>query len=1225
MTISQVDSRLDSAAALVVEELIDKLQAGDADVEAFIKARPEYAERLRRLLPALRVMADLSNSLEDGQRCVEGDAAELGTLGDFHIVREIGRGGMGVVYEAEQISLRRRVALKALPLAATMDPRHLQRFHNEARAAACLHHGHIVPVFYVGCERGVHFYAMQLIEGQTLAAVIRELRRDQVEPEALATGLRRDQNEPEALATGRGRARAAIVEPPAEGEPLTVPHVHGPAATAETLAKASLSTEGPRRGKEYYRKVAELGVQAAEALDYAHERGVIHRDVKPGNLMLDGHGALWVTDFGLAHLQHADGSLTMTGDLVGTLRYMSPEQAMGKRVVVDHRCDVYSLGVTLYELLTLRPAFTGNDRQELLRQIAFEEPPAPRKIERDIPSELETIALKAMEKNPADRYGTAQDLADDLQRFLQDQPIRARRASLRQVAAKWVRRHRPVVWATAALFLVLAVVGGANGLWWVQKRSAAQVEARAELREASRLQQEEKWPEALGAVRRARLALAGVWADRGLRQEIEDLGKDLEMARLLQEARLRGAAVKDEGFDIKATIQAYAEAFEWYGLDVDHLEAQEAAQRIRTCSIAVHLVAALDDWASLWRMREAPGWQHRVAVCRAADPDLWRNRLRDALESKDPEALEHLADSARGVELPPATAVLLARLAHGPAADERVVMILRQAQQRHYDDFWVNFELGSRLSELAPPQMEEAIRYLSVAAVLRPQSAFAHTNLGVALRGKGKVDEAIACFQRAIAIDSKLANAHNNLGTALADKGQRDEAIVCYRKAIALDPKIAMFHFNLGSALRGKGNLDEAIVCYRKAIALDLKIALAHHNLGEILYADKRDYEPAIASFNRAIAIDPKIGSAHYYLGNALMGKGKVDEAIELYRRAIAIDPKNASAHSNLGNALKGKGKVDEAIECYRRAIAIDSKLANAHNGLGVALWVKGKEDEAIKCCRRAIALDPKDASAHNNLGVALWAKGKEDEAITCYRRAIALDPKYALAHGALGQALIEKGEFIEAQKALRQCLALLPPSHPQRGPASQLLHQCQQQLDAEAKLKAFLAGKGAPTDPPALAQMANLAQQPYKRLYLAATRLYRDAFARQPPLADAHRYNAAVAAALASCGQGKDAADLSEMERARLRGQALDWLRADLAACNRLLATDPQKTRPIIASKMRHWLQDSDFNGVRGSVALARLTEVERSAWQKLWADIADTLARAQGKATPTTNPRAK
>src|SRR5262249_18434812 len=196
------------------------------------------------------------------------------------------------------------------------------------------------------------------------------------------------------------------------------------------------SSSGSRRGREDFRRLAELGVQAAEALDHAHQAGIVHRDVKPANLMLDERGNLWVTDFGLAHMQHGEASLTVTGDLVGTLRYMSPEQALAKRVVIDHRTDVYSLGATLYELLTLRPAFDGKDRQELLRQIAFEESPRPRRLDRGIPAELETIVLKAMEKNPADRYATAQDLADDLSGFLEEKRIRARRPSLLQRARK---------------------------------------------------------------------------------------------------------------------------------------------------------------------------------------------------------------------------------------------------------------------------------------------------------------------------------------------------------------------------------------------------------------------------------------------------------------------------------------------------------------------------------------------------------------------------------------------------------------------------------------------------------------------------------------------------------------------------------------------------------------------------------------------------------------------
>jgi tetratricopeptide (TPR) repeat protein len=329
---------------------------------------------------------------------------------------------MGVVYEAVQRSLSRKVALKVLPFAAALDARQLQRFKNEAQAAASLHHAHIVPVFGVGCERGVHYYAMQLINGQTLADVIAALR-----------------NPPEAGAA---------------------------AAPATTTAQALLSTErGGGRSQEFFRSVARLGVEAAEALDHAHQLGVVHRDVKPGNLMVDAAGKLWVTDFGLARLG-TDTGLTMTGDLVGTLRYMSPEQALAKRVPIDHRTDVYSLGATLYELLTLAPAFGGNDRQELLQQIAFEEPRPPRRLDKAIPAELEIIVLKALEKNPAERYPTAKELAEDLQRFLRQEPIRAQQPTWVQRATKWSRRH-PAAVRSAVGALLLLTAGSLLSTWLI--------------------------------------------------------------------------------------------------------------------------------------------------------------------------------------------------------------------------------------------------------------------------------------------------------------------------------------------------------------------------------------------------------------------------------------------------------------------------------------------------------------------------------------------------------------------------------------------------------------------------------------------------------------------------------------------------------------------------------------------------------------------------------------
>jgi serine/threonine protein kinase len=348
-------------------------------------------------------------------------AHDLGRLGDFRLLREIGRGGMGVVYEAEQVSLERRVALKVLPFAAALDPRQMQRFKNEALAAAHLRHENIVPVHAVGDERGVHYYAMQLIEGRSLAALVAELK----------------------------------------ARPSSVPHDceagHGPPPAGTTSPAAVLSTERSAGSRRYFDWVADVGRQAALALEHAHSVGIVHRDVKPANLLLDPLGHLWVTDFGLAQVS-GDAGLTRTGELLGTLRYASPEQVLARRGVVDHRSDVYSLGATLYELLTLRPIFEGADRNELLRRIADDEPRPPRSLDPSVPRELETVVLKALGKDSPDRYRTARDLADDLQRFLDDRPVLARRPTAAEHLRKFARRHPSLV-AAGLVVLVLLTVG----------------------------------------------------------------------------------------------------------------------------------------------------------------------------------------------------------------------------------------------------------------------------------------------------------------------------------------------------------------------------------------------------------------------------------------------------------------------------------------------------------------------------------------------------------------------------------------------------------------------------------------------------------------------------------------------------------------------------------------------------------------------------------------------
>jgi tetratricopeptide (TPR) repeat protein len=424
----------------VLEECLAELeQGGRPCADALAERHPDLAD----VLPDyLRELEELCTAAPPGDEPVPAVPPARGRLGDFRLLRELGRGGMGVVYEAEQLSLGRRVALKVLPLAATLDARQLLRFKHEAQAAACLHHPHIVPVYGVGCERGVHYYAMQFIEGHSLAEVIADLR------------------------AGDGASQHPTA---ADGSTPT-----GPAA--------ALSTERSARSPAYCRAVARVGVQAAEALEHAHQVGIVHRDIKPANLLLDAAAQVWVTDFGLARCRTAP-ELTPAGDAVGTLRYMSPEQALGKRGLVDHRSDVYGLGVTLYELLTLEPAHAGTDREELLRQIAQEEPRPLRRLNPAVPVELETVVLKAMAREPAARYATAGELADDLRRFLEDQPIRAVRPGLAARGRRWLRRHRGLA-AAAGVIAMLALAGllVATVLVWREQRltKAALAEAQAE-------------------------------------------------------------------------------------------------------------------------------------------------------------------------------------------------------------------------------------------------------------------------------------------------------------------------------------------------------------------------------------------------------------------------------------------------------------------------------------------------------------------------------------------------------------------------------------------------------------------------------------------------------------------------------------------------------------------------------------------------------------------------
>lgn len=441
----------------VIEQLADSFVArfrkGERpSIDEFALCYPEMADELRELLSALVLLEqNAAPAFDDGFSEHKSGIVTPKEIGDFTIVREIGRGGMGVVYEAVQQSLGRHVALKVLSAPALLNPTHLERFRLEARSAARLHHTHIVPVFGVGEYDGLHYYAMQFIQGQSLDLVIDELRwfrRQQLADSSEAPGDNFTRAVAGGLLTGHFRATTegsdeAVDAAGSTSDVLEAESDVPTAAFRETSTIDDANSRGhtelttTQSTREFYRSVARVGLQVAEALSYAHSEGILHRDIKPSNLLLDAKGNVWVTDFGLARDEMTDG-VTQAGDFVGTLRYMAPERLEGWS---DRRSDLYSLGVTLYELLTLRPFLETPSRDQLIEKILHENPSPPTKTDRLIPRDLETIVLKAIGKEPASRYHTANAMADDLSRFLADRSILARRATRLEQLTRWCRRN----------------------------------------------------------------------------------------------------------------------------------------------------------------------------------------------------------------------------------------------------------------------------------------------------------------------------------------------------------------------------------------------------------------------------------------------------------------------------------------------------------------------------------------------------------------------------------------------------------------------------------------------------------------------------------------------------------------------------------------------------------------------------------------------------------------
>lgn len=1010
--------------------MVDRLSEESVFRVAFALASPELREEYLRQVSAgnealyqrvtalLQVGQERPDFLESPPPGVAAtmDRLPIGIatsshIGPYQLLEKIGEGGMGVVYVAEQTQpVRRKVALKIIK--PGLDSREIvARFEAERQALALMDHPSIAKVLDAGTipsEGDRPYFVMELVQGTPITNF-------------------------------------------SDRQQLTI------------------------------HDRLELFASVCQAVQHAHQKGVIHRDLKPGNVLVEMHDdrpVPKIIDFGVAKAmgqKRTNESLhTRFDQMVGTPLYMSPEQAGQSSLDIDTRSDIYSLGVVLYELLTGHTPFAGEtlrsvDFEELRRIIRETEPPRPsvrvstlpaaglstisasrqiepHKLSMQLRGDLDWIVVKALEKDRERRYQSSNALAEDLERYLRDEPVLAGPPSAAYRLRKFARRNKRALLTTAAVALVVllgvGVLGGSVG-YIVRERAVRRSETEraveSALAEARTLEQQSKWSAALEATRRAQVVADSQAAGDELRAQVERLIRDLSIVVRLEEIRLETSAVKNEEFELKLGDRLYAQAFRDYGIDVETLSAAEVAECMPDGPVRNALAAALDDWARLSRATVAPDsdpkkkdeWMRLVAAAQATDADPYRNRLREAWIKGDRTTAHALIGEVPRENLHPSQLLLTEPL----LARDEYIALLRDAQGRHPADFWLNHTLGLTSIERQPLDAAEALGFYRAALAQRPESPGVLYNLANAFSKLDRYADAIAAYEQAIRLKPDYASAFASLGAELVRQGDLEKATEVFRKLVALSPQNPVAHYNLGTTLCRRGIYDsEAKTALREAIRLSPRYATAHCNLGIVLAR-----------------------------------KGELDEAEKSFRMAIWIDPNHAEVHNSLGAFLcDRRHDYDGAITAFRRAIELGINDSKVYCNLGVALLSKGDVDQAIGQFQQAIQLEPDDAKAHANLCLALLQKQSWEEAIAAAQEAIRCCPDLAEAHCTLGRALQKKGQLREALEALQRGHELGRQDPNWKYPSAQWIEECRQQLHES---------QSAPNEPESTSNTSPLSQ----------------------------------------------------------------------------------------------------------------------------------------------------
>jgi serine/threonine-protein kinase len=1089
----------------LLEEILERdrtpeeVCAGDPELLKEVRARWALLQRVESQLDELFPRMDSVKSDDGPSESSEPKAQiALPPIEGYEVESVLGWGGMGVVFKARQLTPSRPVALKMLLSGAHARPQELLRFRREIAAVATLQHPNIVQVYEVGEHAGRPFFTMEFVTGGSLAR-------------QLAQGLPTPQ------------------------------------------------------------RAAELVAALAVTIQFAHQSGIIHRDLKPGNILLTGplsteadrsSGVSWgapkIADFGLARFVHAGPELTLSGTRMGTPSYMAPEQALGKVSAIGPAVDIYALGAILYEALTGHPPFEGSTAQETERRVISEEPTPPSRIRAHIPRDVETICLKCLHKNPARRYASAQDLADDLHRFLDGKPVRARPVGVPERAIKWARR-RPAAALLVATLVVLVGAAVGTGAWFQQQR-AEQREAKTQretqarqviqgaLDRVAKHRQKEQWREAKLVLTEAERHLADADSPE-LEEQLRQVRADIRFADELEGVRDSRPVRDGWNPDYRLRATSYREVFDRAGLRIAGADVDALVSTIRESAVRDQIVAALDDWAFMaFMVKDAALVERLLLIARSADPEpRWRNQFRNPVTWRSTERLRELAGAALAIDpLPPGHQLaLLGLLLKENKSAHRTTELLREACRRRPSNFWLNREMGDALR--AEGRLEEAIGFYRAALAVRPENPGVFEALGAVFLRRNQTEEALAAYYCATEFAPPNHSSRGMLVLTLVQCGYWQEAEVECRRAQELDPTNWFPPFRLAQALHHQHRHDEAIIMCQKAIE-----------------------------------IAPPLDRRYLTLANILAGMNRHEEAARAYRKEIELFPTNYLLRRSVAFELARAGKVEEAIAELRTAIAVSPPHSGFHMDLGALLRRQGRLEEAVAALRKAAEL-------------ASWS-GTVWELLAATR--------------------LDRGDFAEARIALERLVTVYGTDAERRARRRQL-ESCNALRAIESRLPAILAGTEQPTDVATQLALAEWCLK-HRRFTALAADFYAQALAAYPSPADdreaAIRVDAACAAALAGCGVGADVAPLDGPSRAALRQQALGWLTAEYTVWAERHRQGKPGDRQLAATTVRAWLVSEDLAPVRDEQALTALPADERRSWHAFWERVSLLAARDPG-----------